>query len=701
MDQADALDAMGRTVAPRDSASGVPQTWRRIWPRLLVSALLVVLQAAAPAQDAPGKVAGKGQDLTNLSIEDLANVEVTSASKKVERLSDTSAAVYVITAEDIRRSGLTSIPELLRMVPGMSVAHINASLWAIGSRGFNERFSKMMLVLIDGRTVYDNAFSGVSWDAQDTLIEDIDRIEVIRGPGAAIWGANAVTGVVNIITKKASATQGGKVFAIDGDEERPLGGIRYGGKIGQTGAYRVYAKGFNRTDFKASNGTPADDDWTQKRAGFRMDWPGENSYSLHGDIYHGRQQDEFVSPTTVPPYAELVRGSGHATGGYLLGRWDRHSPNGSEMSLQTYFDRSEHTSTQVGALFDTADVEFQNRSLIGSRHELIWGLGYRHTVGELRGSATVHVPADRETNRVASAFFQDDISLVPARWKLTIGSKLEHNDYTGYEVEPNIRLQHTIDPHHSLWASASRAVRTPSQGERAARQDLFAFPTDQGTYLVSLVGNPNLKAETEWAYEMGYRMQRHSASLDVCGFYNVYNDLRATEMGTPFSEGDHIVIPLLLVNRDRAHSYGIEVTGRWMPSARWTLSANCSWFEFFEEEPSSASDGQPALPTGIQAKNHFNLQSHLDFGEQWEFDAWLNLVSRVQFGPLNGTDAPLAVAGYARLDLRLGWRPRTDLELSFGVRNLLQSSHQEFGSGLGEVPTEVPRTFFVKATLSF
>ncbi len=446
----------------------------------------------------------KRTDLGDASLESLMNMQVTSASKSPEKLAQVAAAMYVITQEDIRRSGGTSIAELLRMVPGLDVAQINGSTWAISSRGFNDRFANKLLVLIDGRTVYTPLFTGVLWDAQDTLLEDIERIEVIRGPGASLWGANAVNGVINIITKHPRDTQGGLVTAGAGDQERGFGAVRYGAKTGDSGFYRFFAKSFRRGASADALGQDAGDDWYMLRGGFRSDWTltPRDSLTVQGDIFNGNSGQVVPEIRSLAPVVVgNFPGRNIISGGDVLARWSRTISPRSETSLQVYYDRSDRDLIVFKELRDTVDVDFQHHLAVGARHDIIWGLGYRFTTDQTQGSLTVSFnPASRGDN-LNSAFLQDEISLVPDRLRLTVGIKVEHNDYNGSSVQPDFRLLWTPHPAHALWGAVSRAIGTPGRANSDTRYNASVFPGPGGVpIMVFLLGNPQEEAEEVWAY---------------------------------------------------------------------------------------------------------------------------------------------------------------------------------------------------------
>src|SRR6202140_5017500 len=534
---------------------------RRLFALGLLGVFLAVT-VSAQSQNIP--------DVTAINLEDLMNMQVTSVSKRAQKLADAAAAIFVITQDDIRRSGASSIPEALRLVPGLEVARIDENKWAIGSRGFNGRFDNKLLVLIDGRSVYTPLFSGVYWNVQDVMLEDVDRIEVIRGPGATLWGANAVNGVINIITKKAKATQGGVVTAGGGNEERGAVAARYGDKIGGDTSYRIYGKNFDLGPSQYANGATANDGWEAQRGGFRADYTpaGSNSFTLQGDIYHSGYNETLTIPSFSAPYSSTFPNDGAYSGGNILGRWN-HSSEGSSMSLQMYFD---NTTLSDNSLFvdhqNLFDVDFQDGFHVGNSQQMVWGMGYRSIIDRNDPSFSVSLQPNQLTLNQFSAFLQDEISLVHSL-RLTVGSKFEHNAFTGFEFEPNVRLLWTMTPNQSIWTAVSRAVRTPALTEEGLRltsavvppgipQNPTPFPA-----LVTVYGSNNFQSEDLLAYELGYRVQvTNTLSTDDATFYNRYSNLRTAEPGAPFLEGTPVptdlVVPFVAGNKMGGGTYGAE-----------------------------------------------------------------------------------------------------------------------------------------------
>ncbi|MDD5384288.1 MAG: TonB-dependent receptor [Gallionella sp.] len=654
--------------------------------------VLVALFASAGAAAAA--------NLTELSIEQLLDVEVTSAGRKAQKLEDTATAIYVITQEDIRRSGMTSIPELLRMVPGLQVAQISGNTPAVSSRGFNQRFSNKLLVLLDGRTLYAPTFSGVFWDAQDVVLEDIERIEVIRGPGGTLWGANAVNGVINITTKSAAATQGGMVNAGAGNYERQ-GMVRYGGEIGEAGYFRVYAKSIGQDNFPLANGAQAHDQRNMRSAGFRADWalPGGDTVMAQGGIYDGNA-DQTVStarlspPATLPLNFTIAQKSGN-----LLTNWKHALSAASEWSLKLYYDYYERQSLVGGERRDTCDLDFQHRLLLAGNHDVVWGLGYRQTSDELNDAFVVSFIPPRRRDNTISAFFQDEIALANDKVHLILGSKFEHNDYSGFEYQPNLRLRWTVDERQTAWAAVSRAVRTPSRAYSDVRINVAASPGAgaPAIVLVRLMGNPAVQSEELLAYEAGYRVRpSERLYLDVTGFYNEYRNLMTMEPVTPFLEAGppaRLVAPQQFQSKASATTHGLELSASWQPTEKWQLKAAYSWLEMHIRRDANSADNAIEAKAGDVPRHQMQFHTHHVLNAQTNLGVSLYYVDK-----LPNQNIP----AYTRLDARFGWRPQRDLELSLGARNLLDRQHPEFVSAIvGPGTSEIPRSIYGAATWRF
>ncbi|HEV8538617.1 MAG TPA: TonB-dependent receptor [Bacteroidota bacterium] len=638
-------------------------------------------------------------DLTKLSLEELVNITVTSVSKREEKLSEAAAAVYVITQEDMIRTGLTSIPEALRMVPGVQVAQIDANKWSITSRGFNGRFANKLLVLIDGRSVYSPLFSGVHWDIQDVPVEDIQRIEVIRGPGATLWGANAVNGVINIITRSAKENRGGIVTGGGGTEDQGFGSIHYSGPLSSDARLRVYGKGYKRDNGVTSSGDDASDNWKMYRGGFRTDWdPGEGDlFTFQGDVYDGDMHQGLTVPSLTAPYSRSFIDNVKVSGGNLLARWNHGFSDHGDLKFQLYFDRTYREDSLYTESRNTFDLDFQNGFSAGARQKIIWGLGYRSSADQLTNSITASFdPRDHQHN-LANVFVQDHVTLVDSSLFVTLGSKFEYNDYTKWEIQPNARVLWTLQSNHTSWASVSRAVRTPSRAEENVHANLAALPdTNTGlTYLIMIAGNSDFKSEELLAYEIGHRYEPvEGLSLDVTAFYNIYKHLRTGEPGLPSPLSPSvIVLPIQFDNRMDGETYGIEFAGSWRPLDFWKLNAGYTSLRVQLYPYASSQDVSPEDQAGDTPRHQFHCRSYLNIARNLELDAALYYVD-----PL----AHNAIPAYTRLDCRVGWHMTDAVSMSFVVQNILDAHHPEFGtSPLDGSAAEVQRGGYGKITVRF
>ena len=666
----------------------------------LLLAASIFLYGSAEAKEPDEQIP---EDLVELSFEELMDIKITSVSKKEQRLSQAAAAIFVITQEDIRRSGVTTIPEALRMAPGVEVAQVDANKWAITIRGFNNLFSSKLLVMIDGRTVYTPLFSGVYWDVQDTVLEDIDRIEVIRGPGGTLWGANAVNGVINIITKNAKDTQGGMVTAGGGTLENGFGSIRYGGKIGLGGKnhYRVFAKYFNRDSFDEAPGADGADEWEAVRGGFRMDLePSEkNKWTLQGDYYNGESGQRVTEVTSLTaPFSTTTDDDVDVNGVNLLARWQHRISNRSSTTLQVYYDRTERNAKPLKQTIDTMDLDFQHRLDIGRRHDMVWGIGQRLVYDDIENTLAFSFTPDNRLAHTTSAFVQDDITLIENRLRLTLGSKFEWNSYTGFEYQPNARVLWTPNSLNTVWASVSRAVRTPARTDDSFRLNFLATPGGGLNNLFSVLGNNNIKSENLLAYELGYRVQpTEKIFLDVATYFHSYDDLLSQEPLTPFVETTpaptHLTIATQFQNKLAGNAYGVEIAGTWKVFDWWELNTAFNWFQFDLDQTPPSADTTTKLKDGNSPKYHFNIRSHFKLPYQLEFDTALFVVDELD---------NLNIPSYNRLDIRLGWLPTESLELSLVFQNLLDPRHKEFGGVEGgSTRNEVPRSVYGKVVYKF
>jgi iron complex outermembrane recepter protein len=603
----------------------------------------LVMAVAAEAQPADPQLA---QNLKKLSIEELTQLDITTASRRVEPLAQVAAAVSVIRGEDIRRAGATNIAEALRLADGTAVARADAETWAISTRGFNISTANKLLVLIDGRTVYSPLFAGTFWSVQDVPLVDIDRIEVIRGPGGAIWGANAVNGVVNIITKSAADTKGGHLVVGGGTEERATITAQYGG-AGSGFDYRVYGKFRARDGQVIGSGLDADDGVSYGQGGFRIESrsQGRDAWMMQGDGYGGRE-GLFQHPST------------HVGGANVMGRWSRRFSPGAQFRAQAYFDHVyRRVFEQLRDTRNTFDLDAQQQVVAG-RHDLLVGGGFRVSHGNDVGNAAFHFDPEVITTTVGNVFAQDEIDLVPKRFSVILGAKFERNTYTGVETSPSVRAKWTPSARQTIWGAVSRAVRMPTRFDTDLRF------TNPATGAITLSGSRDFQSENVGAFEGGYRAEVSSRlSLDLATYTNRYDDLRSEEFPTRLGE------PIRLANLLNAKTWGVDAAGTVLVLPWWRLHPSYSYLhETFTFDPGSRD-----LTNGVNEYNDpahvFKLRSNVDLPRNVEFDAFFRRVAALPH--------PL-VPAYGELDARLGWWPTRSWEISVVGQNLLHAHHPEF-----------------------
>jgi iron complex outermembrane receptor protein len=662
---------------------------RRNWTLTGVAPALVLMAALAEAADTnqPSK---SSAELENLTLEQLVNVKVTSVSKKETELFASPAAISVITQEDIRRNGFTSIPDALRLVPGMDVGQISASQWAVSSRGFNNQFADKLLVLVDGRSVYNPGFSGVIWEIEDLVMEDLDRIEVIRGPGAALWGDNAVNGVINIITKSARETQGALVSTSFGTDEQSITSLRYGGQLSSNLFYRVFLKYESEDGFANSTGNRMPDGWDGLHGGARFDWePNPNDrFTLQGDYLAADIGGTAQSPLLTPPYTNTFSGVNPKSDGNVVGRWTHDFSSSSQLTLQMYYDHSVDADAKIRSTVDAYDVDLQHRFALGARQDIVWGAGFRESLDNVPPSFDLSPYQQKSYTQIYNMFAQDDVTLVQDRLHLILGTKLDHDTYSGYELQPSGRVLWTPSEKQTAWMAVSRAVTTPSEVNEAARYNYVAFPSAHGPVLVSEFGNPNFRAEQLLAYELGYRFAPFAAwSFDLAAYYNVYQGVQGYQTGAAYFEATpvpHLVIPETAGNNLSGDSYGAELSAQWKPVDYWRLTASYSWLHLPSELDNQFSGDGP--------QNQFQIHSYLDLSHNIDFSSGLYYVSSLP---------DQNVPSYVRLDLGLNWRVNKSWEIGVFAQNLLDHGHVEFESYRTPVLTEIPRGIYGKITCRF
>ncbi len=612
---------------------------------LLLSLLMACTTTMVHAED----------DFADMDLDALMNVEVSSVTKgKGMKLSDAPGAITVISEEDIKRTGHQSIPELLRLVPGLHVGRIDANNWAISARGFNAQYNKYMLVMMDGRSIYTPLFSGVFWDIQDTVMEDLKSVEVIRGPGGTLWGANAVNGVINITTKDAKDTQGVLFSTSAGTEDLNNTVLRYGGKINDNAHFRVYGKYQMFDDTKTPAGNENDDEFKRTKTGFRIDnQAGADHLTLQGDWYYA----------DMDANDNANNGTNILRGGNLLARWSHDFSENSNLQLQFYYD---HVVRKDEALNDleanSLDFDLQHSFVPAEGHSMIWGLNYhwrRDTIVPLPTNSFDFIPRAKADNTF-SAFIQDTMTLSPDKLFFTIGTKIEHNEYTQFEFQPSARLSWRVKDGHTFWGAISRAVRTPSRLETGLTSTFLNF------------SNPNLRSTDVLAYEAGYRISfNEHLALDMATYINKYEDLAST--GFPPDNNQH------------AESYGFEASATWQVAENLKLIGNYT-FQNVEAHPAAG-----AAQEGTSPRNQASVRAYYDLNDQFELNTalyWYDNVPAVN------------IPSFFRYDLGLTWRPKDNIEVAVWGQNLLDNSHPEYTDSQGAYG-EIERGVYGKVTITF
>jgi iron complex outermembrane receptor protein len=645
-------------------------------------------------------------DLTEKSLEDLMDIEVTSVSKKEQKSSQAAAAVFVISAEDIRRSGALNIPDLLRMVPGLDVGQISAGKWAISARGLNALYSDYLLVLVDGRTVYNAETAGVQWDSQNLPLESIERIEVVRGPGGAVWGSNAVNGVINIITKSAEETQGGAITTSGGNTGVGPDLIRYGGKTRGLGAYRVYAEGFHLNALSTSAGNNTQDDWRLVHGGYRADTAlsSRDSLTSEGEVYQGNA-GELLETIVSMQQAEngILALHDRHSGWHQLARWKRTISPHSETSLQVYFNRDKRGDTTYDISLNTFDIDFQHHLGWGERQDIVWGAGYRVNSDEMVPTLRVSLTPQSQRTDLFSAFAQDEIALRSDSLHLIVGARLEHNTFTGFHLQPTARLAWTLNNRNMLWSAVSGADRTPSRFDTALRDNYFVSPGNVSTgglpALVSVFGNPKFKNERLTAFEAGYRNTwTNRFSVDMTAFYNRYRHLESVEPQAPVIETNpapvHLLMPAMYGNGLYGETHGIEAFANLKVAEFWTLSPGYAFMTMHLHN--YAYSGDTTTVPGYQGgypDHQAQLRSAVSLPWKIKWNASAYFVNRL---PAE------SISSYTRLDSGLTWSAREKLAISLVGQNLLRDRRMEF---IDPVSSEqsgwIRRDAYAKITWSF
>lgn len=661
-------------------------------------ALLLLANSIAVADDVATTNNADLSKLADMDINQLMQIQV-SILGQPQSVSQTPAAVSVVTQDDIKRTGAQNIPEALRYVPGLDVAQVDSSQWAVTARGFNDIFADKLLVMQDGRSIYTPLFSGVFWDVQGTMMEDIDRIEVVRGPGATLWGANAMNGVIDIVTKNAEDTQGLLASAGGGNVNPAHVAVRYGGAINSNAFYRVYGTYDDYSANQLMNGDSANDAWQVARGGFRTDWnPGSaNTFTFQGDGYMNWMNYVFgfYDPTS-PTYSTPIQNAATEDGGNVLGRWTHEFSDTDNFKLQAYYDYSAEDLAVFNEQRNTFDLDFHDQIAVGNRNMLNWGAGYRITADTEKDNPMIQFNPLSENVNLYSAFLQDEIALLPDTLSLTFGSKFEHNDYTGFEFEPGGRLLWTPTKRQTVWASISRAVRTPSRVEESITlNESQRVPVGGGNYAyvpMTIEGNTSFQSEELIAYEAGYRAEPlKQLSLDFAAFYNDYQHIRSEQ---PTADPT----AYYLANDLYGDSYGVEATATWQALSWWRLQPNYTFLvmDMQTRTENPADDGLIGQIEGSSPRHQFTIRSSMDFPRGVTFDTDLRYVDSLQ---------SFQIDSYFELDARLAWQINKNWEVALVGQNLLHSEHPEFGPTYvntenGRI-TDIPRSVFLKVTYKF
>ena len=675
----------------------------RVAPRqLAVAVLSIVLLSSASLTVAD--VSTNSPILANLSFEQLAQIQIVSLSKRPESISNAPAAVHVVTSEDIQASGATSIPEALRNVPGLNVAQINGSTWAVGARGFQSEFASKLLVMEDGVSVYTPIYSGVYWDEQASFLPDLEQVEVVLGPGGSIWGANAMNGVINLITKSARDTQGGLIYGGGGNENAAMAGARYGWLVDTNLYARVYGSyDYTRPEEKFGGGGPAEDAASSGLGGFRVDgYPRENTeWMVKGDVRWAVEDEQALLPDLAQPpgYVFTNNALNRVFGTQLVGRWQTEMTPDSTLQLQSYYDYSQRDTSIVNAGVHTADVELHHTWTGWQRQVIDWGLDGRFVHLDTQPAWSAFNPA-HESEWLGSGFVQDEITLVPDTLKLTGGIKLEGHTDAGFLPQPNARVTWQPAANHTLWASWSQALRSPSNAELDGQFNLGVFPPGAFAFnptmpaVLNYVGNAEVKPEELQAWEIGWRWQaRKQVTLDVDGYYYQYRNLIMATYGSPYSQSSPVavIVPAVVANGTEGDAYGGEVALTWRPGERWFASASYS-VEHIALHSNVSDPLDFAGDSLTSPRNTASLSSGLKLGPEVELTGALRYLDNIPF---------YNIPAYFELDLQLTWRPSPQWELALAGQNLLHDYHKEYMASLVDQSAEIRRGVYAKVTWKF
>lgn len=616
-------------------------------------------------------------EIKAMSLKEVMDLTIETSSKKKKKQFNESASTYVITQEDISRSGVTSLPEALRLAPGVHVARISANQWAVSIHGFNERFSNKLLVLIDGRSVYSPLFSGVYWDAQDVLLENVKRIEVVRGSGTALWGSNAVNGVINVITYSAKETQGIETTAGYGTEEQGFGSLRYGGKLGEKTHYRVHGKHYHRDEGGTFNQQSANDDSSMSSGGIHIDSVLTENQNLliTGNAYDGKVGQSGDMPAlNSPTFTRFINDNVRLNGENLLARWTNQEGDRKSWALQAYYDHTAREDSVLGNQeVNVTDLDFQRHFGWLYHQEIAWGLQYRYVNNKLSPGSLVSLnPKERDTH-LYSAFLSDEVSLFQDRFKLNIASRFEHNDFTGFEIQPTARMTWLVNKSNTFWGAVSRSVKVPSISD----QNAIFEPSIRNVgipIVINVAGNKSFNTEKLISYELGYRTQlNHDVQLDIATFFNDYDDLRTFEQNAIFFLQNPFrgVIPFEFDNKMEGHVYGADLSAKWHINSWWNINAGYSYAKTDLHLKNASTDTiSLSLPIFANSPEQMlSLRSAWDVHKNWKIDLWMRYVDKLESTYVNA---------YVNMDARVAWKASRNIELSVVGQNLLDKQQLQF-----------------------
>ena len=628
-------------------------------------------------------------DIGSLDIEELGRITVTSVARRPELFTEAAAAISVITREDIRRSGATSLPEALRLVPGLQTARMGTRDWAVSVRGFNDQTTNKLLVLIDGRAVYSPFFAGVFWDVQQVALGDVERIEVIRGPGATLWGANAVNGVINITTRPSADTQDGSLVLLAGTAEQLTGSARYGFALGRSGTLRIYGRGIREPTMELADGTEAPEDWSLGQAGVRADWAGERrTFTVQGDVYRGEGSERYQLVTEPPPHVGVFDLEAVAHGFNLLGRVTGRVGSRADYAFQAYYDEAIRRQPDLygRVAVRTADIDVQYHVPLGSRHNVLMGAGYRRVSDDISGSFVLRLEPGGRATDLFTAFAQDEIAVIPRRLSLILGTKIEHNGYSGVEVQPNARVLWNPSASHTLWAAVSGSARSPSRTDVDVVATGAVLDGPPRTF-IQAQGTESFRSERLIAYELGYRATPdRRVSFDVAAYYNDYDHLRSVVAQPPVVSDTLVVLPLAIRNDFRGRTYGGEVSVTTSPRRGWRVRANYALLKMKVEPRADAPAGAATdVVAGLNPTHQASLWSSFDLPRGIELDVIGRYVSELA--------APVPViSDYLTADVKATWRITPAVRVGLVGQDLLQRRHAEFKPPQGVVGQRyVPR----------